>query len=230
MRLKDLQAALEVYLEFLHSPAGNTHLPLWEAQRLFQERWNPDAPDFAAMYDSSLDNTQTRRYWSRDDYQPKAVMLQFIKQQPDFTKQLFADLFREDRSIEGRMSRFVFACDELLKDHQERHPRDRQATHYHDDGYHVVSLYLAFRYPEQYSPYDAAAFTHTLHRIGASDIPATHDMERFVKVSRTLFKFLQQHPGIQAAHQARLDVVRDYTEPSMLLVYDFMQAIKQGNL
>lgn len=226
MRLADLQSALQEYAAFLNTPKCNAHIPLWEAQRLFQERWNLDAPNPAEMYDASLDSTQTRRYWSRDDYQPKALMVQFMKQQPDFSRQLFLDLFREDRSIDGRLSRFVFGCDELLRDHQERHPRDKQQTHYHNDGYRIISLYLAFRYPDQYSPYDYHAFSRTLSRIGASDIPTTHDMERFVKVSRTLFKFLQQDAAVQEAHARRLDLSRDYAEPSMLLVYDFMQAIR----
>lgn len=230
MRLKDLQSSLEEYLGFLHSPSRDAHLPLWEAQRLFQERWNPDAPDWADMYEKSLDSTQTRRYWSRDDYQPKALMHRFMQQQPIFTRQLFDDLFREDRSIDGRLRRFVLACDELLKDHQERHPRERQASHYHDDGYQIIFLYLAFRFPDLYSPYDYTAFEHTLRRIGAPDVPATHDPERFVKVSRTIFKFLQQHEGIQAAHRARLDPNRDYMAPSMLLVYDYMQFIKGEKL
>ncbi len=225
MRLKDLQAALADYVAFLNGPRALQHWPLWEAQRLFQERWNLDAPDLAAMYGASLDSTQTRRYWSRDDYQPRQLMVRFMQQQPDFARQMFADLFREDKSVDGRMARFVFACDELLRDHQERHPHDKQTTHYHNDGYQIASLYLAFRYPEAHSPYAYLPFTRTLQRIGATDIPATHDLERFDKVSRTLFKFLQNDAAVQEAHSRRIDPTRDYTPPSMLIVYDFMCAL-----
>ncbi len=228
MLLKNLQAALGEFLAFLNGPKAAERLPLWEAQQIFQSNWDLEAPDLAGMYERSLESTQTRRYWSGDDFRPREVMLGFMKQQQAFARQVFADLFREDRSVEGRLGRFVFGCDQLLADHQERRPKDKLAAHYHGGDYRMAFLYLAFRYPDRYTLYDQEAFIRTLRRIGAADIPTSHDPERFVKVSRTLFQFLSKDEAIQRAHALRLAEGRDYSGPSMLLVYDFMMALEGG--
>ncbi len=228
MLLKSLQAALDEFLVFLKSPQAGERAPLWEAQQIFQLHWDLEASDLAGMYARSLESTQTRRYWSGDDFRPREVMLAFMAQQQEYVRQVFADLFREERSVEGRLGRFVFGCDELLADHQERHPKDKLATHYHGGDYRMAFLYLAFRYPERYTLYDQGAFNRTLRRIGATDIPSGHDPERFVKVSRTLFQFLSKDEAIKKAHSLRLAEGRDYFGPSMLLVYDFMMALEGG--
>ncbi len=224
MRLKDLQDALAAYREQLHKKAFPEWAFLWETQRIFQENWDLEAADLAAMFDRSLESTQPRRLWNRDNYYPKRMMLQFMRQQQDFTRQIFEGLFREDKSIEGRASRFVHYCDELLQDHLERNPQEKVFAHYHDDGYQMVFLYLALRWPQQYTYYHFDAFKATLKRIGATEIPLTHDLERFVKVSRTIFQFMQKDPVLLEAHQKRLDPSRDYMGPSMLLVFEFMQS------
>jgi hypothetical protein len=147
MLLKNLQAALGEFLAFLNGPKAAERLPLWEAQQIFQSNWDLEAPDLASMYERSLESTQTRRYWSGDDFRPREVMLGFMKQQQAFARQVFADLFREDRSVEGRLGRFVFSCDELLADHQERRPKDKLAAHYHGGDYRMAFLYLASATP-----------------------------------------------------------------------------------
>jgi hypothetical protein len=223
MRLKDLQDALAAYRDLLKKKDASECTFLWETQRIFQENWDLNAPDLAAMFDRSLESTQTRRLWNRDNFYPKRMMLQFMRQQQDFVRQMFEGLFREDKSIEGRASRFVLYCDELLEDHRERNPHEKVYAHYHDDGYQTVFLYLALRWPQLYTCYHFDAFTATLKRIGASEIPLTHDLERFVKVSRTLFQFIQKDEALMQAHQKRLDPARDYMEPSMLMVFEFMQ-------
>ena len=224
MRLKDLQDAMAAYREQIQKKDFPEWAFLWETQRIFQENWDLAAPDLATMFDRSLESTQTRRLWNRDSFYPKRMMLQFMRQQQDFVRQMFEGLFREDKSIEGRASRFVHYCDELLQDHLERNPQEKVFAHYHDDEYQTVFLYLALRWPELYTCYNFEAFKATLKRIGATEIPLTHDLERFVKVSRTLFQFMQKDPELLKAHQKRLDPSRDYLGPSMLMVFEFMQS------
>ena len=223
MRLKDLQDALAAYRDHLKKGGSNEWIFLWETQRIFQENWDIEAKDLAAMFERSLESTQTRKLWNRDNFYPKRMMLKFMQQQPEFTRQIFKDLFREDKSIEGRAGRFVHYCDELLMDHRERHPSEKVLAHYHDDGYQTVFLYLALYAPESYTCYDFEAFKATLQRIGAPEIPPTHDLERFVKVSRTIFQFMLKDEELLKAHKKRLDPHRDYMGTSMLLVFDFMK-------
>ena len=225
MQLKKIQEALDQFKTHLGSDAKEEHLYIYESQKIFQENWNLESSDPASMYNRSLNNTQTRRLWNRENYEPKRMMLEFWRMQPDFVKQMFQDLFDENKKVDGRVGRFVFYCDELLTEFLEKHPRSREGKHFHQDGYQIVSLYLAFRYPDQYSLYHFDRFKRLLIALGTPDIPATHDFDRFCKVVKTLWGFMQKDEELIAAHRERLEDGKHYQGESLLPVYELMQII-----
>lgn len=222
MQLKRIQHYLQQYRKYLStSNAQEQRLYIWESQRIFQENWDMDAEDWAAMYDRSLRNSKTKRLWKREAYEPKRMMLELIRLQPDFVRTMFFDLFNEEKSLEGRVGRFVYYCDMLLQEYKEQHPRSIDNNHYHDDDYGMVSLYLAFRYPGRHTLYEPAGFRLLLEKLGSGDIPKANDMERFVKVTHTLYKFMQKEEGLLELHRQRLQEGLHYIGESLLVVYDF---------
>ncbi len=225
MQLKKIQEVLEQFKTHLLSEQKEQHLYVYESQKIFQENWNLEASDLAEMYNRSLNNTQTRRLWNRENYEPKRMMLEFWRMQPDFVKQMFQDLYNESKSIDGRVGRIVFYCDELLTEYLEKHPRSREGKHFHQDGYQIVSLYLAFRYPDQYTLYSLDRFKRLLTALGVPELPATHDFERFCKVTRTMWNFMQKDEELMAAHRERLEENKHYQGVSLLPVYELMQII-----
>jgi hypothetical protein len=225
MQLKKIQEALDQFKTHLGSEAKEEHLYIYESQKIFQENWNLESSDPASMYNRSLNNTQTRRLWNREHYEPKRMMLEFWRMQPDFVKQMFQDLFDENKKVDGRVGRFVFYCDELLTEFLEKHPRSREGKHFHQDGYQIVSLYLSFRYPDQYSLYHFDRFKRLLTALGTPDMPATHDFERFCKVVKTLWGFMQKDEELIAAHRERLEEGKHFQGESLLPVYELMQII-----
>ena len=225
MQLKKIQEALDQFKVHLLSDAKEEHLYIYESQKIFQENWNLESSDPASMYNRSLNNSQTRRLWNREHYEPKRMMLEFWRMQPDFVKQMFQDLFDENKKVDGRVGRFVFYCDELLTEFLEKHPRSRESKHFHQDGYQIVSLYLAFRYPEQYCLYHFDRFKRLLVALGTPDIPATHDFDRFCKVVKTLWGFIQKDEALLAAHRERLEEGKHYQGESLLPIYELMQII-----
>jgi hypothetical protein len=225
MQLKKIQEALDQFKTHLGSEAKEEHLYIYESQKIFQENWNLESSDPASMYNRSLNNSQTRRLWNREHYEPKRMMLEFWRMQPDFVKQMFQDLFDENKKVDGRVGRFVFYCDELLTEFLEKHPRSRESKHFHQDGYQIVSLYLAFHYPDQYCLYHFDRFKRLLIALGTPDIPATHDFDRFCKVVKTLWGFIQKDEELMAAHRGRLEEGKHYQGESLLPVYELMQII-----
>jgi hypothetical protein len=220
MQLKLLHQQFESYRRFLQSSRAGQRLYAWESQRIFQENWDLDAPDLAAMYDGSLENSTTRRLWKRESYEPKRLMLAFLRMEPEFVRSMFQELFDETKRIELRAGRFVFYCDELLQSYKKANPLSIENNHYHGD-YQMIFLYLAFRYPERYAMYDFPNFVHTLEVLGVANLPPTHDLERYVKVTHTLYKLLQKEETLMQLHRTRLDPKVHYMGPSCLLVYDF---------
>ncbi|MEM9990952.1 MAG: hypothetical protein AAF738_04255 [Bacteroidota bacterium] len=221
MQLKLIQQHISDYKKWLRTPQATHNLHKWESQQIFQEQWDMDSLKFAAMYDQSLQNSTTRRIWNRESYAPKHMMLEFAKMQPHFVEAMFRELFEETKDIGARVDRFVFYCDELLREYKQVHPTSIQNSHYHDDGYEMISHYLAFRFPEQYTPYRLDVFQAAMQKIGSRDIPRTNDFARYSKVMRTLMNFLQKEEELLELHQERLRE-EHYTGKSQLLVEDFV--------
>lgn len=222
MQVRLLDELVAKFRKYLSSKDAHKRVFIWESQRVFQENWDLSTPNLAEMYQCSLNNSQSRRLWNREKFEPKRTMTDLLQEYPDYGRQLFQDLLHESRDLPGRLQRFVLGCDSLWHDFQDRYPRNRMGSHYHGSDYEMAFLYLAFAYPAQYSLYNFGAFQHFLKVVGAPQLPSTHDPERFVKVGRTVNTLLGKDAELLEAHQARLDPARDYQGDNLLLVYDLM--------
>ena len=225
MNLRLLQDHIAAFHRHLATATEFPTLFAWESQRIFQENWNLEAEDFAAMYDACLQNPTNRSLWKGDRYAPKEQMLRFIEAWPDFVRDMFKDLFNENREVEGRMDRFLFHCDELLREYRDTHPDFIETRHYHED-YRIVSLYLAFRYPDQYALYDHEPFVRFLKKVQAKDIPLVADPGRYFKVARTVYTLLAKDQDILAAHYKRLDPDAHFMGKSLLLAGEVIAFIE----
>jgi hypothetical protein len=194
----------------------------WEIVKNFQHNWDLEADDFAAMYDRSLHSLMSRRMWSDTGYEPKKRMLEFISLQPDWTRHLFRDLFDESKSLEARIGRFLFGCDELMAEYREKHPTSIETSHYHDD-YRMISLYLALRYPNAYAPYEFGMFQRMLELLESKDIPVAHDLPRYMKVVSILNTFLSKEKSLMEIHRHAIRGEAFYQDECFMLVHDFIQ-------
>lgn len=228
MQVKLLTKAYQDYQPFLTSQKAERNLYIWESQRIFQENWDREVSDWADMYDKSLQNSHTRRLWKREFYEPKSMLLKLYAVAPGYVRNMFDDLYNEEKSIQGRIDRFVFYCDQLLQEYKEKKPHSIENNHYHDDDYEMVSLYLAFRFPEKYTLYRQQLFIDFLSKMGVVNVPQGNDFERFVKVSRTVYKLMSKEEALIEKHQSRLDPNVHYTETSLLVVFDFMNWVVKG--
>lgn len=205
---------LHKYIEaFQTGRSEDQWVSFYEAVDNFQANWNLEAQDLSEMYNTSLHSMHSRRWWNREAFEPKKVMLEFLKLEPDFCKHAFRDLFDESKAIDGRVERFVFYCGELLDLLKESAPKSKIRSHYHDKGYQMPFLYLAFKYPQQYAPYDFDGFCQFLEKVGSRQIPPTHDLERYPKVLKTLSNML-----------VKQEIISAY--PGML-VYEFMSFVTE---
>lgn len=223
MQLKRIQHYISRYKNFLASEQAFDRVHIWESQRIFQQNWDTGREDLAAMYDQSLQNSTTKRLWKREAYDPKYMMQEFLDTQPELMRHYFFDLFNEEKSVDGRADRFVYYCDEMLREFKKNNPVSIENNHYHNDNYWIISLYLTFRYPDNYTLYDSFTFRSLLRKLGTTDIPKSNDLVRFFKIMRTLYNFLTKEEDLMELHQKRLDPEKHYTEKSLLLVYDFYQ-------
>ncbi len=93
----------------------------------------------------------------------------------------------------------------------------------------MISLYLAFAYPESYAPYEFGGFQQALVYFGARDVPQENDPARCFKVLRTLMNFLEKDGGVLPAMQRHLHPRKHFQGKTLLLAEDFCRfAIAQN--
>jgi hypothetical protein len=195
MKLDVLQEKIPLFANALRTRDGDVHRYKYAMLDHFRTHWSFDTEDFAGMYSACLENTVTRRWWKRETYRPKEVMLEFIRTQEPYVRQSFRELFNEHKQVENRIDSFRFYCDELLSMYKKSHPRSIENNHYHDGA--MISLYLAAMYPEKYPLYPGhEIFNEALRALHAKP-SETEDLPRYFKVSNTLYSFLQKDPSIQ---------------------------------
>jgi len=233
MVLDLIRQYLEQYKEYLTSdskrdkgePAGiegHSHqdmLDKWASLKTFQDNWNIDTYDFKSMYADSFANSLTNDLWEGQSFYPKKAMLEFIDQDPDLIRSMFKELFNENLDIEGRIDRFVYHCDELSADMMRSNPKYQ--SHYHE-GYRMISVYLAFRYPMQYCIYDFGAFKTFIEKVKGRSIPSTREIGRFFKVMRTVNTIISKDEELLSMHLALREGRDDlHRGKSLLLTTDF---------
>lgn len=222
MQAKALNEWMDKYEAFLTTRSATERLIYWESQQHFQEHWDFGETDLVAMLDQSLSNSKTKRLWKRENYEPKSALLELARYQKIIVFDLFSLLYDEQIDIEKRLEQVRHLLDELLQDYRDQHPRKMMNNHYHN-GYEMISLYLAFRYPSNYVPYQLASFQRFLKATQARIIPTVDDPVRYFTLSRTLFKMLSKRPTLMQKHQNRLQ--KNGFPPdddSILIAFDFI--------
>ena len=220
MLLAKIQNTMAGYKTWLTTTKHHPGVYKWEAIQHFQAHWDLQDSDPAAMFDRSFQNSETRRLWQQERWYPKKMMLEFWKMDPSMVRMLFETLLNETRDVEARIGQFLFGCDELLRDYKRSHITSIENNHYHGD-YQMISLYLAFAYPDHYAPYEFAGFQKALVQFGARDIPQENDPARCFKVLRTLQNFLEKDGGVMPLMQRHLHPKRHFQGKTLLLAEDF---------
>ena len=112
----------------------------WEAIKYFQDNWNINAPDFYAMFEKAT--SETKNLLTSYMFFAKGMMLEFIKLEPETTREMFKKLFDEEQPLAQRITNFINSSD-ILK---EKNPKWK--NHYQNAN--AVSTYLWLMYPDKY--------------------------------------------------------------------------------
>ena len=225
MQVSKIKTYLQSYRDWQLSDDGLELRPLWETQLNWQTHFDLEAKNLTRAYSQALDNKTNRRHYSRSGFNPKVAMLEMLDWEPEHVRTIFEDLFNEERDLEGRIQRFAFFCRELFNQYRDARPKSRLADHYHDQDYHMASIYLMGQYPAKYAPYSTDLLQTVLTKLGALDIPPAADFPRYTKLLNTLRPFLVKEEVIMENHNQEFLRSQDYKEESALLVWHFMKHI-----
>lgn len=188
--------------------------------RQFHAHWStPQQEGLKEMYDQCLRSEYSQRWWKRDNYKPKEIMLDLIDADPELATIAWKDLANDQSTLDGRLSRFGYYCNELLQIHRDKHPGSVESYHHQDAP--VLSLYLSGLYPDKYALYPGLdVFSRFCKAIGSPDIPVVDDLVRYMKVATIVFTFLQKNAYYASLIAERNQAIHKISLFPFLLSYE----------
>ncbi|HEY3387421.1 MAG TPA: hypothetical protein VGK46_12975 [Saprospiraceae bacterium] len=186
----------------------------------FHDHWSsPQQVGFKEIYDQCLWSDYSQRWWKRDHYRPKEIMMFLIDADPELAAIAWKDLSNDASSLDGRLSRFDYYCNELLQIHRAKPPGSLESYHYQDAS--VMSLYLSGLFPDKYALYPGLEiFKNFCKAVGSQDIPVIDDLVRYMKVASIVHTYLQKNPGLERLKQLRSSPLHKVSNIPFLLSYE----------
>lgn len=128
----------------------------WQAVRHFQEHWDPDAEDFAAMVKQSL--ARTKNLLDSSGKYARGVIQETAEADPEAVRAMFIDLFDEDTDVVDRVAAFKNRISTVarLKDGD---------SHYQDEN--SITTYLWLHYPDEHYVYKFRVANDVARALGA---------------------------------------------------------------
>jgi len=199
----------------------NPPLPYWyTAQQEFQKKWTLSAFDISSMIDQSIDESSGK--WSLPLNEAKSVQLIFSKVNSDLLIATWKDLVNEQKSLDGRIDRFLFHMDLLLSETNA----DRIIIPDHHHNKYIISIYLCFHSPSLYFPFDYQLFSDAMIKMRALNIPEEYEIERYYKIGRIITKYLIMNERI-LEYYANNNII--HYPINQLIAYDFLRFVNRNH-
>ena len=145
INLTKLQSLIDAYKADFSKNIEN-EIYKWKAIAHFQKHWDINAANFTDMLKLAFgfdpDNLLIGAM-----YYPKLMIWHYSEFDEDFVRQMFIDLFDENKDLAERINAFVSASADV------NNRRDADSNHYQD--HRAISTYLWLKYPEKYYIYKA---------------------------------------------------------------------------
>ena len=193
----------------------------WAALACFQEHWDLDAVDFAAMLESSLakaDNLLTGGM-----FYPASMILELAQAYPEKVRQMFAALLNETSGeIVDRMKAFSQKADELVATLRAADIAQSKTIRAFQDP-RAMSVYLFFVYPEKYYLYKSTMYTEFASQIGCGVPSDRYDkVAAYFELLDVLLELLEtEHNDLVAISDALLDEhLKGFDSKHHLLIQD----------
>lgn len=219
MKVELIKHWADLFARALVQPPQEPKLFKWRSQQHFSDVWRHGSDDFHQIYEESLQSQFSTRLWEGSKHSGKSAMLLFIQHNPTFCESMFRDLFNEKNDIGLRLNRFIFHCDQMQSEIKSTHPKN--VAHHHD--YQLLSVYLAFRYPQNHCIFNPQLFAVAGAKIGMRKPPESFEYDRFQKLAKGLASILRGQDSIRAAYPF------DISE-NLLVVHDFYEFVAESKL
>lgn len=159
-----LHAIIERYSKRIEEVRKN-EIYKWEASYRFQQHWNPDAADFAAMLESSF--PMSSNLIAGPSWFPVGMLKIFAKNDPKAVRAAMLSLLDEKKPLRDRMVAFANQAGEWLKaENAKRAEKGEQPAKNHFQDTRAMSVYLAFANPAHNYLYKTEMYRNFAKAVG----------------------------------------------------------------
>jgi 5-methylcytosine-specific restriction endonuclease McrBC GTP-binding regulatory subunit McrB len=134
----------------------------WIAVKHFQDNWDIEAVDFAAMIQNAF--SQTVNLLASKQFYPKGTIEMFAKSHPDSVRNMFRKLYDENVDLIKRSIEFENDANKILQDYPEYN------LHYQNPN--SISTYLWLRFPDKYYIFKYSVIKEIAQKIFGTSLPA----------------------------------------------------------
>jgi hypothetical protein len=230
MKVHLLQSGITAFLtQELTHPTDTWLLPHSMVNHFHTSWYNHTDLSLYDRYDHALRSDISQRWWKREHYRPKEIMLTLIETDPELAGIAWKDLAQPAANLEGRLSRFTYYCEQLLDMYRARHPRAIETFHHQDAT--ILSLYLAGLFPDLYALYPGIeTFQQFCKNVGSPDIPKVDDLVRYMKVVNIVNTYLQRDQLLSAFFEKRDPVMYKVQPITMIITFEIVQFIASQDI
>lgn len=194
----------------------------WEIAYHFQQHWDLEADDFAAMLEKAIETTGNLLMAS--NYYPHGMITGLAKSRPEVIRTAFRRLFDQHDPVEDRVHDFRQFCAELTEQLHEEGTK-----HFQDDR--SCSVYLALHKPDEYALYMQSVFKETCERLGYPYNPkrgGSRNLKEWNAMLHTIADRLKapEHQGLIDRHEARLGDDTYRGRNHLMLAQDIAYALR----
>lgn len=165
-----LEEELQIYIDEFERVDSEERYK-WEAIKCFQDNFKIDADDFPSMLEASLEKSYNLLMGNM--YFAKGAILEIANYDPEYTREMFRNLFDESEPILNRIKQFEEDANIYFK-LKEGNPKAKN----HYQTLRTITVYLFFMFPEKNYIYIPTKFEHAARQIGYKNIPKSGTIER----------------------------------------------------
>ena len=193
----------------------------WVAVQHFQENWNIEAEDFAAMLKESF--SQTYNLLQGGMYYANKMLCALAQQDPEKMRSLFRLLYDENLPLVERLQPFRTGCDELLDEFRKSAAEPEKAKNHYQD-LRALCVYLSFRYPETYFLFKYRMYTGFRKLIDFKETSQEKDSEvrkydNYARMCQAVLEEIEADAELQQMQREHVDSETGcYSDPEFHLL------------
>ena len=170
------------YIEILQTKGEPNEKYKYLAISTFQDTWDIDNSDFFEMFKKSFSKVSNLLYQNSWGF-----IIKCAENYPEETRQLFKDLYNNEIEIEERIKNFQNQSEQLLE--KQKIVLNRSNLSAQQDE-RTISVYLAFRYPEEYILYKSDYYQNYCQE---ADATSQKTGERFIHLNLLADNWIQHN-------------------------------------